>query len=69
MPSTTRSNFENIPRLGVNQGLERRMKLKLIKNESDYKAAMARLSALMAANPDAGSANENELDRFPFYFF
>jgi len=38
------------------------MKVKLIKNESDYAAAMARLSALMAANPDAGSANENELD-------
>lgn len=38
------------------------MKVKLIKNESDYATAMARLSALMAANPDAGSANENELD-------
>lgn len=38
------------------------MKLKLIKNESDYAVAMARLSALMAANPNAGSANENELD-------
>lgn len=38
------------------------MKLKLIKNESDYAAAMARLSALMAASPEAGSANENELD-------
>ncbi|MCF8152005.1 MAG: ImmA/IrrE family metallo-endopeptidase [Burkholderiaceae bacterium] len=38
------------------------MKLKLIKNESDYNEAMARLSALMAANPGAGSADENELD-------
>ncbi|MFH1873227.1 MAG: ImmA/IrrE family metallo-endopeptidase [Pseudomonadota bacterium] len=38
------------------------MKLKLIKNEPDYAAAMARLSALMAADPDAGSAAENELD-------
>ncbi len=38
------------------------MKLKLIKNETDYAAAMARLSTLMAANPDAGSANENELE-------
>lgn len=38
------------------------MKVKLIKNESDYAAAMARLSALMAANPEVGSANENELD-------
>ena len=38
------------------------MKVKLIKNESDYAAAMARLAALMAADPEAGSANENELD-------
>lgn len=38
------------------------MKLKLIKNETDYTAAMARLSTLMVANPDAGSANENELE-------
>ncbi len=38
------------------------MKVKLIKNETDYGAAMARLSALMAADPDAGSAAENELD-------
>jgi HTH-type transcriptional regulator/antitoxin HigA len=38
------------------------MKVKLIKNEADYATAMARLSALMAADPEAGSANENELD-------
>ena len=38
------------------------MKLKLIKNEPDYAAAMARLSALMAIDPEAGSASENELD-------
>lgn len=37
------------------------MKVKIIKNESDYTTAMARLSVLMAANPDAGSSDENEL--------
>lgn len=38
------------------------MNVKLIRNDPDYTAAMARLSALMAANPDAGSDDENELD-------
>lgn len=38
------------------------MNVKLIKSESDYAKAMARLSALMALDPAAGTADENELD-------
>lgn len=38
------------------------MNVKLIKNEPDYTTAMARLSALMAANPTEDSADASELD-------
>lgn len=38
------------------------MNVKIIKSAEDYKAAMARLSALMSLDPKANSKEENELD-------
>ena len=38
------------------------MSLKVIKHQEGYTQAMARLSALMAYDPKAGSEEENELE-------
>ena len=38
------------------------MNVKIIRNEQDYEAAMARLSALVSLDPEAGSSEEDELE-------
>ena len=37
------------------------MNVKIIKSKESYAEAMARLSALMSVDPEAGSEDENEL--------
>lgn len=61
MPNTAKGNFKTTQIHSMRVGVKK-MNIKVIKSSDEYAPAMARLAALMALDPKAGSKEDNELE-------
>lgn len=60
--NTARRSSDKSYRASGKQGQEVSMNVQVIRSSKDYAQAMARLTALMALDPAAGSEDDNELE-------